>query len=293
MLSSFLGQSEAKQSLEILIKSSRNQTLPHILFTGGAGLGKSSLARSVAREMNYKFTEVNSAYTGSAQESRLKLMIALEDVKQNDIIFIDEVHGLSRSCQEMLYTAMEDFYINYGDIFGYKKQIPSFTLIGATTDLSGLTHSMQARFKHVVYLRKYKDGEIAEILKPLSSSVDVAALSTYCRGNPRQAKNYLDWVTRYCEVKRVAGDSKGIKEAMNSINIYSLGLTTDDLNYISLLKQKKILGVRTIAHTLNIEEKTVKVKIEPYLMELGLINILHNFGGKRSVNLAKCVELGL
>lgn len=285
MLSSFFGQDEVKQNLTILIESSRNSVFPHTLFTGGAGLGKSSLARCIAKELGRKFSEVNSAYTGSSTETKLKLMIALEDVKENDIIFIDEIHGLNKGVQEMLYTAMEDNYINYGDIFGFKKKIPEFTLIGATTELHGLTNAMQGRFQHIIYLRDYRDNEIAQILQSeMGAGAD--RLAPYCRGNPRQAKAYADWVLRYCKVKKLNINDGAVEEAMLALGISKSGLTQDDIRYLELLKAKRIVGVRAISHTLNIEEKTVKNKIEPYLMKLGLISILNN-SGKRTINIER------
>lgn len=295
MLDNIVGQHEVKERLTILIESSRNGTLPHILLTGAPGLGKSSIARSISNEMGYKFTEVNSAYTGGGSEAKIKMMIALEDLKENDIIFIDEIHNLSKNMQEMLYTAVEDSYINYGDLFGSKKLLPPFTLIGATTDLAGLTPAMQSRFKHVIYLREYNTNEIEQIIAAESAKqkeVVNKSLAKYCRGNPRQTKNHLDWVIRYCKVKKILADENGVKQAMEAKNIYKYGMTQNDLNYISLLKKKKIMGVRNISHTLNIEEKTVKNTIEPYLMKLGLIAILSN-GNKRVINMEKCIELGL
>ena len=295
MLDNIVGQHEVKNRLEILIQSSRNATLPHILLTGSPGLGKSSIARAVAKEMGYKFTEVNSAYTGGGSEAKIKMMIALEDLKENDIIFIDEIHSMSKNMQEMLYTAVEDGYINYGDLFGSKKMLPPFTLIGATTDLAGITPAMQSRFKHVIYLREYNDKEIGQIISAEAAKYNVVvhtSLAEYCRGNPRQTKNHLDWVIRYCQVKNIAADEAGVRQAMEAKNIYKYGMTQNDLDYISILKRKKIIGVRNMSHALNVEEKTVKNTIEPYLIKLGLIYI--NSGtGKRQINMEKCIELDL
>ena len=295
MLDNIVGQHEVKSRLEILIESSRGGTLPHILLTGSPGLGKSSIARSISKEMGYKFTEVNSAYTGSGSEAKIKMMIALEDLKENDIIFIDEIHNMSKNMQEMLYTAVEDGYINYGDLFGSKKMLPPFTLIGATTDLAGITPAMQSRFKHVIYLREYNTSEIEQIIAAESAKLNTVvhnSLSKYCRGNPRQTKNHLDWVVRYCKVKNIVADESGVKQAMEAKNIYDYGMTQNDLDYIAILKRKKIMGVRNMSHALNVEEKTVKNTIEPYLIKLGLIHI--NSGtGKRQINMEKCIELNL
>lgn len=184
MLENIVGQHEIKNNLQVLIESSRGSTFPHILLTGQPGLGKTTLARSVAKELGYKFTEVNSAYTGSGNEAKIKLIVALEDLKENDIIFIDEIHNLSKSMQEMLYTAMEDHYISYGDLFGSKKMLPNFTFIRSTTDIAGLTTAMQSRFRHILYLREYTNQEVAEIIRGESKSIDADHLSQYCRGNP-------------------------------------------------------------------------------------------------------------
>lgn len=291
MLENIVGQHEIKNNLQVLIESSRGSTFPHILLTGQPGLGKTTLARSVAKELGYKFTEVNSAYTGSGNEAKIKLIVALEDLKENDIIFIDEIHNLSKSMQEMLYTAMEDHYISYGDLFGSKKMLPNFTFIGSTTDIAGLTTAMQSRFRHILYLREYTNQEVAEIIRGESRSIDADHLSQYCRGNPRHTKNHVDWVLRYCQVKSLKPDKDGIGEAMRAKGIHKYGLTNNDLNYINILKRKRLMGVRNISHTLNIEEKTVKTTIEPYLMKLGLVYI--GPAGKRAINFDRCIELGL
>lgn len=286
----FKGQQEIRDNIRVLIESSKGSVFPHTLLTGGAGLGKTSLARAIAIELGKRFFEVNTACTGSSSESKLKLLAALEDVQSGDIIFLDEIHSLSRGCQEILYTALESGYITYGGWLAQTK-LPPFTVIGATTDIAGLTNAMQSRFAHILYLRDYSDSEIIEIISN-QSDVDATTLAKYCRGNPRYARNYLDWVTRYCSVNTIPADNAGIEKAMRALGVSIYGLTSDDLRYLNLLKQKKVLGVRSISHMLGIEERTVKTKIEPYLMKLSLIFIQPQTG-KRHINMAKCVELNL
>ncbi len=300
MLESIIGQKNAKETVKILIESTKQSSLPfpHSLFTGSAGVGKSSFARAIAKELGHKFTEINSACTGSASEIRIKLIIAMEDMKENDILLLDEFHAITKSSQEILYTAIENGYVTFGgDVFGSKIKVAPFTLLGATTDLSGLTNSMQTRFKYVIELQEYNLEEIAEILDgeaiTLGFKLDSSILANYCRGNPRIAKNYLDWIHRYCKTKNLPPNLKIIKEAMVKKGVYLYGLTYSDLLYIEVLKRNKIMGVRAISNTINVPEKTVKAKIEPYLLKLGVINILQGMQNKRGINKNKIMELGL
>lgn len=299
MLDKIIGQKKAKETVQILIDSVKatGETFPHILLTGFSGSGKSTFARAIATELGVNFIEVNSACTGSNMETKIKLMNALESIEPKTLLFLDEIHQINKSNQEILYTAMEDGYISYSELFGMQTRVNPFTLMGATTDLAGLTNPMQNRFKYVVNLDPYANSEISTIIDKeamnKSFSVDSSALAEYCRGNPRIAKNYLDWIHKYCLVNRKASSAGVIKEAMEHRGVYKYGLTQDDLRYIDLLRRNRIMGVRSISHTLNIPEKTVKNKIEPYLLSLGIITILTNMQNRRGINLAKLSELEL
>lgn len=299
MLEHIIGQTKAKETAQILIDSVKttNEPFPHTLLTGFSGSGKSTFARAIAEELGNKFIEVNSACTGSSSETKIKLMVALEDMEEKTVLFLDEIHQVSKANQEILYTAMEDGYISYSDIFGIKTKVNAFTLIGATTDLAGLTNPMQNRFRYVINLDQYDNSDIASIIDIEANTkkftVDANVLSEYCRGNPRIAKNYVDWIYKYCLVNKTTPSAPIIRQAMEHRGVFKYGLTVDDLRYLDILRRNKIMGVRSISHTLNIPEKTVKNKIEPYLLSLGLISILPNMQNRRGINLQKIVELGL
>jgi len=299
-LSEIVGQSKTKESLAIVLESVRRDgdVCPGILFEGFSGGGKSTFARAVAGELNHRFTEVNCGCLKSNTESQLKLMAALESLQRGDILFLDETHSLPKALQEILYSAIEEGYISFGDsIFGCKTLIQKFTLIGATTHLGALTVPMQGRFKYVFRISEYESGDIARILEgeagKFNIPIDCLALAKYCRGNPRQAKNYLDWIYRYCHSKNCRGDEVTIKAAMQQRGVYPLGLTEHDIKYLKALAERKIEGVRALSNRINVEEGTVKKNIEPYLLKLGLISILPSMQGKRGINLDKVRELGI
>lgn len=299
-LKEIIGQRKIKESLNIILESVRknDDVCPGILFEGFSGGGKSTFARAIASELDHNFTEVNCGCLKSNIESQLKLMSALESLEQKDILFLDEIHSLPKSLQEILYSAIEEGYISFGgEIFGGKTFIQKFTLIGATTHLGALTIPMQGRFRYIFRISEYEASEIGEILQGeavnLNIQIDCSALAIYCRGNPRQAKNYLEWVYRYCDTKRLPGNESTIKAAMQQRGIHPYGLTDHDMKYLKALAERKIEGVRALSHKINVEENTVKKNIEPYLLKLGLISILPSMQGKRGINLDKVREMGL
>lgn len=299
-LAEIIGQEKIKESLGIILESVRKNgdVCPGILLEGFSGGGKSTFARAIAGELNHRFTEVNCGCLKSNTESQLKLMTALESLQRGDILFLDETHSLPKPLQEILYTAIEEGYISFGDaVFGCKTMVQQFTLIGATTHLGALTVPMQGRFKYVFRIAEYESNDIATILQgeatKLNISIDCSALAKYCRGNPRQAKNYLDWIYRYCHSKGCSGNESTIKAAMQQRGIYPYGLTEHDIKYLRALAERKIEGVRALSNRINVEEGTVKKNIEPYLLKLGLISILPSMQGKRGINLDKVRELGI
>lgn len=299
-LNEVIGQEKIKSSLSIILESVRKtgDVCPGILFEGFSGGGKSTLARAIAGEIAKGFTEVNCGCLKGDLTARIEFMDSMEKLKRGDVLFLDEMHSLAKTLQEILYTAVEDGYISFGfDGFGAKKKIEPFTLIGATTHLGALPLPMQGRFKYVFRLSDYEVDEISKILRgeasKLSCEVDCDELAKYCRGNPRQAKNYLDWIYRYSTATNGLADASVIRQAMKKRGVYLYGLTEHDIKYLKVLKERKFAGVRAISNTINVEEGTVKKNIEPYLLKLGLIAILPSMQGKRAINLERVNQLGL
>jgi Holliday junction DNA helicase RuvB len=296
VLSEIIGQENIKESLAIIVESVKKLggPCPNMLFHSAGGLGKTMFARAVSGELGYDFHEINVASKGS---DKISFLIMLEELKTNSIVFLDEIHGLDKKLQEILYSAIDSGYVSAGDLFGSSSKVNAFTLIGATTNLHKLNQPLISRFKYSFELQEYSNQELAKILegecKKINFQFDPILLSSYARGNPRQAKNYLDWIFRYCTTKRVTPTEGVVREAMKQKGVYQLGLTTNDIRYLKLLAEKRILGVRQISNTLNIEEKTVKANIEPYLLSQDLIAINNNMGGKRCANTEKIKELGI
>lgn len=295
MLDNIIGQKPIKDALTIVLESVKRtgDVCPGILFEGFSGGGKSTFARAIAGELNHDFQEINCGCLRSNLDSRLKFMLALEQLKTGDVFFLDETHSLPKQLQEILYTAVGDGYISV-DTSGFagKLAINRFTMIGATTHLGALTIPMQSRFKYVFRIDEYEVDEIAEMLdKEEGPQIDTVALAKFCRGNPRQAKNYLDWITRYCSATGKPPNEATICEAMEQRGVYAYGLTEHDVKYLRALASRRFEGVRALSHMINVEESTVKKTIEPYLLKLGLISIMSSMGGKRAINMEKVREI--
>lgn len=273
-LSEFQGKKNLKKNLSIYIKSalSRNEPLDHCLFYGPAGVGKTSLANVIANELNQK---IRVAYGPEIQE-KSDVVNLLYSLNQNNILFIDEVHAINFKCFEIFYSAMEDFKINIdiGKDFNKKitsVNIPKFTLIAATTKLGNLPIPFEERFGIVENIEQYSDKEILEILKfSLKKSknnldIDEAILkeiSKRSKGIPRIAKRIL---SRYIDYANQSSQTN--LNTLNKIGVFENGLEAIDIQYLNLLKENKKIGLKTLSQLLNVDEKTLANKIEPFLIK--------------------------
>ncbi len=285
-MSEYIGQSEVKRNLSVFIEAAkkRGDALEHVLFHGPPGLGKTTLANILAREMN-----VNIKTTaGPALEKQGDLAAIITNLKENDVLFIDEIHRLKAPVEEILYSAMEDFCLDI--VIGkgpaarsMRLNLPRFTLIGATTKLSMLSSPLRDRFGNLIKLEFYKEEEIEEIIERsagifgLEIRGDAAKrLSQSSRQTPRIANRLLkrvrDFATVYGDGEVI--DIGIVEKALTALGVDELGLDNTDRQILETIADKfggGPVGLNTIAAATNEEQNTVEEIYEPYLLQLGFL----------------------
>jgi Holliday junction DNA helicase RuvB len=281
----FVGQDDIITHLSIMIEAAKTSSRPldHVLFAGPPGLGKTSLAAIVAREMGVNL----SVTSGPALDRPGDLAAILSNLKDNDVLFIDEIHRLSRNIEEVLYPAMEDFQFDI--VIGkgptarsVRIDLPKFTLIGATTRTGSITGPLRDRFGFFGRVQYYSDENLEKIVERVAKidgikiSLEAASLiAKRGRGTPRIVQRLYRRVRDYCLVKH-GGDitSKGVNEASELFGIDESGLDNSDRTYLECLTTTysgRAVGVSTLAVTLGESNETIEDMIEPYLIINGFI----------------------
>lgn len=281
----YIGQEKAKENLDIFIQAAkkRQEALDHVLLYGPPGLGKTTLAGIIANELGVNFRITS----GPAIERAGDLAALLTNLDERDVLFIDEIHRLSRSVEEVLYSAMEDYALDI--VIGkgpsarsVRIDLPKFTLVGATTRAGALAAPLRDRFGVISRLEYYKENELELIITRAAEILDIPIeeagareIAKRSRGTPRIANRLLK---RVRDVAQIVGEgvitAAIADDALRRLDVDSLGLDRLDRRVLHSIISKfngGPVGIDTIAASVSEERETIEDVYEPYLLQLGLL----------------------
>ena len=284
-LDEYVGQEKIREQLNIFIDAAkkRNEALDHVLLFGPPGLGKTTLANIIAKEMSVNLRQTS----GPVLEKTGDLAALLSNLEENDVLFIDEIHRLSPVIEEILYPAMEDYRLDImigegPSARSVKLELPSFTLIGATTRAGMLTNPLRDRFGIVSRLEFYSNQELTKIVIRSADLLEVKIdheganeIANRSRGTPRIANRLLRRVRDFSEVKSNGNINKIIADdALKMLDVDLIGLDLMDRSFLLAIIEKFSggpVGLDNISAAIGEEKETIEDVIEPYLIQQGYL----------------------
>jgi holliday junction DNA helicase RuvB len=292
-LDQFVGQEQARKILSVLIAAAkrRHEPVPHLLMSGSAGLGKTSLARIVAHEMNGRLVEM----VGSSIKTVHDMTHHLMQLKPNDLLFLDEAHALPRRIEEILYGAMEDgaitveqrgfndlmrqLGVQHGEKSVSTHRLPPFTLVAATTMAGLCSAPLRSRFRQVLELKPYSNEELQTIVRSAGAKIGfemdpglALEIARRSRGTARIAVNSMLWFRDVVQGGGGAATTELLNTAFHMRGTDENGLTNADREYLRwLIESTEPVGVETLASALGESVETLEQSIEPFLLQQGFI----------------------
>ena len=282
----YIGQRKAKENLKVYIEAAkqRGEALDHVLFYGPPGLGKTTLAGVIANEMGTRMKITSGPAIGKPGE----MAAILSNLKEGDVLFVDEIHRLNRQVEEVLYPAMEDYALDVmigkgATARSIRLDLPKFTMVGATTRAGLLSAPLRDRFGVVHHLEFYEVGELKEIILRSAQKLEVAIddagaveLAKRSRGTPRLANRFLKRVRDFAQVKYDGRITKEVAAfALDLLEVDTYGLDQNDRNILLTILQKFSggpVGLDTLAAAIGEDAGTIEDVYEPFLVKNGFLN---------------------